>query len=101
MNKEDFEDNNFDLNHFKNLKSIKFLKLAKPLNDGNQLNRITFICPLTSSEMNGLVPFVFLWSCGCVFAKKIVGFIKDSKCPVVILLNFKHQDSVKCPTICF
>jgi len=28
-----------------------------------------FVCPLTMKEMLGSIPFVFLWSCGCVFSK--------------------------------
>lgn len=27
-----------------------------------------FVCPLNLKEMNGSQPFVFLWTCGCVFS---------------------------------
>ena len=28
-----------------------------------------FVCPLTMKEMNGSQPFVYLWTCGCVFSQ--------------------------------
>ncbi|KAJ2821574.1 Replication termination factor 2 [Coemansia erecta] len=27
-----------------------------------------FICPITGKEMNGNLPFEFIWTCGCVFS---------------------------------
>ena len=30
--------------------------------------RAPFICPFTMKEMNGSQPFVYLWTCGCVFS---------------------------------
>ena len=30
--------------------------------------RAQFICPFTMKEMNGSQPFVYLWTCGCVFS---------------------------------
>ena len=32
-------------------------------------DRASFVCPLTLKEMNGSQPFVYLWTCGCVFSQ--------------------------------
>jgi hypothetical protein len=32
-------------------------------------DRAKFICPLNLKEMNGSQPFVYLWTCGCVFSQ--------------------------------
>ncbi|KAG6868193.1 hypothetical protein C0993_006406 [Termitomyces sp. T159_Od127] len=58
--------------HIRSLKDIKKLNLAPnssraPMPDGSE--RPQFICPLTLREMNGLVPFVYLSTCGCVFSQ--------------------------------
>jgi len=31
-------------------------------------HRAQFVCPLTMKEMNGSQPFVYIWTCGCVFS---------------------------------
>lgn len=31
-------------------------------------HRAQFVCPFTMKEMNGSQPFVYLWTCGCVFS---------------------------------
>jgi hypothetical protein len=36
---------------------------------GTSAERATFVCPLTLKEMNGSQPFVYLWTCGCVFSQ--------------------------------
>ncbi|KAG6894940.1 hypothetical protein C0992_003847 [Termitomyces sp. T32_za158] len=51
---------------------VKRLNLAlnpsrAPMPDGSE--RPQFICPLTLREMNGLVPFVYLSTCACVFSQ--------------------------------
>ena len=99
LNRDDFS-TEFDLSHLKGLKSVKTLILTRMDNASTQANYVQknkskgdltqktlFKCPLTNTEMNGSVPFVFIWSCGCVFAKKmLVISLKDLKCPVVIII---------------
>jgi hypothetical protein len=36
--------------------------------DSEPSERPQFVCPLTLKEMNGVMPFVYLRPCGCVFA---------------------------------
>lgn len=40
---------------------------SSPTGEANS-DRAQFVCPLTLKEMNGAQPFVFLWTCGCVFS---------------------------------
>ena len=30
---------------------------------------VQFVCPFTRKEMNGAQPFVYIWTCGCVFSQ--------------------------------
>ncbi|KAG6854541.1 hypothetical protein C0991_005453 [Blastosporella zonata] len=58
--------------HIRSLKDINKLTLTPnpsrtPAADGRE--RPQFICPLTLKEMNGLVPFVYLSTCGCTFSQ--------------------------------
>lgn len=39
-----------------------------------------YICPLTGLEVSGRFRFVFLWTCGCVFAERAMKEIKDKNC---------------------
>lgn len=41
------------------------------LNNGNgdDENRASFVCSLTQKEMNGVQPFVYIYTCGCVFSQ--------------------------------
>ena len=32
-------------------------------------NRASFVCSLTQKEMNGVQPFVYIYTCGCVFSQ--------------------------------
>jgi hypothetical protein len=49
-----------------------------------------YICPLTGLEITGRFRFVFLWSCGCVFAERAMKEIKEKSClQVCSFINFK------------
>ncbi|KZT61856.1 DUF602-domain-containing protein [Calocera cornea HHB12733] len=58
--------------HIRSLKDVKTLTLtpnpSQTLPAGSDLPFPPFVCPLTMKEMLGSIPFVFLWSCGCVFS---------------------------------
>ncbi|TFK38798.1 Rtf2 RING-finger-domain-containing protein [Crucibulum laeve] len=61
--------------HIRSLKDVKQLKLtpnpspssANPNVDASE--RPQFVCPLTLKEMNGVQPFVYISTCGCVFSQ--------------------------------
>ncbi|KAG6840125.1 hypothetical protein C0991_008715 [Blastosporella zonata] len=58
--------------HIRSLKDVKKLTLTPNLSRTTPLDgteQPQFICPLTLKEMNGLVPFVYLSSCGCTFSQ--------------------------------
>ena len=44
-------------------------------------NRAQFVCPLTMKEMNGSQPFVYIWTCGCVFSLAGYKTMADSPPP--------------------
>ncbi|KAI0700455.1 DUF602-domain-containing protein [Cytidiella melzeri] len=60
--------------HIRSLKDVKPLKLTPNSakvggkTDGSA-HRAQFICPMNLKEMNGVQPFVYLWTCGCVFSQ--------------------------------
>ena len=81
LNREDFQQSDFDLSHLKNMKSVKTLKMTR---NSPELSIYPFKCPLTDKTMNGSVPFVFLWKCGCVFVRKLLSFSSEhAQCPLV------------------
>ncbi|KAJ7093083.1 Rtf2 RING-finger-domain-containing protein [Mycena epipterygia] len=57
--------------HIRSLKDVKTLTLtpnpAPVLPAAEPSDRPQFVCPLTLKEMNGVMPFVYLRPCGCVF----------------------------------
>ncbi|PPQ68342.1 hypothetical protein CVT25_007591 [Psilocybe cyanescens] len=61
--------------HIRSLKDVKTLTLAPnpasastdPSVDSS--DRPQFVCPLTLKEMNGVQPFVYISTCGCVFSQ--------------------------------
>jgi len=58
--------------HIRSLKDVKALKLTPnpaPRSPDSDQDQASFICPLTLREMNGVQPFVYLWTCGCTFAR--------------------------------
>ncbi|CAH8634221.1 unnamed protein product [Dicrocoelium dendriticum] len=71
--------------HIRRLKDVRELRLtvnnshtqeSDPLNDATG----EFYCPVTGLEMSGVYPFVYLWTCGCVFAKKALDVVNDYRC---------------------
>ncbi|KAF6758823.1 Rtf2 RING-finger-domain-containing protein [Ephemerocybe angulata] len=56
--------------HIRSLKDVKPLKLT-PNGAANSDDTETarFACPLTLKEMNGVQPFVYIFTCGCVFSQ--------------------------------
>jgi len=65
------------LRHIKSLKDVKTLKLtpnpAPSTSSATATNTSTdrprFVCPLTLKEMNGVQPFVYIATCGCVLSQ--------------------------------
>lgn len=56
-----------------------------------------WMCPVTREETNGKVPFVFLRTCGCVFADKALREVKSSTC-MSCGKDFAPDDVIKlCP----
>ncbi|KAI0089983.1 Rtf2 RING-finger-domain-containing protein [Irpex rosettiformis] len=60
--------------HIRSLKDVKTLKLTPNTaysrgKADDSTDRAQFICPMNLKEMNGSQPFVFLWTCGCVFSQ--------------------------------
>ncbi|KAL4703046.1 hypothetical protein ACJJTC_006656, partial [Scirpophaga incertulas] len=76
------------IDHSKNLKDIKDLKLVKnpayvatehidgAVRDGSA----PYICPISGLEMTGKFRFVFLWNCGCVLAERALKEVKQNIC---------------------
>lgn len=58
--------------HIRSLKDVKTLSLTPnptpPAPDATT-NHAQFICPITLKEMNGLLPFVYIATCGCVLSQ--------------------------------
>jgi len=89
--------------HIRNLKDVKELQLEPNpafkgdrarVGDGgyNDSSKAQWICPLTTSEMNGRFPFVFDWSDGKVLSKKAYKMLKEDKASTIseenlIILN--------------
>ncbi|KAI0078545.1 DUF602-domain-containing protein [Panus rudis PR-1116 ss-1] len=66
--------------HIRSLKDVKTLKLTPNSSKPDPAAGIApFVCPLNFKEMNGSQPFVYLWTCGCVFSQ--AGFKAVSKSP--------------------
>ncbi|KAK0213152.1 DUF602-domain-containing protein [Desarmillaria ectypa] len=57
--------------HIRSLKDVKTLSLTlnpTPPSPDATTNHAQFICPITLKEMNGLLPFVYIATCGCVLS---------------------------------
>ncbi|KAF7969744.1 hypothetical protein HWV62_26106 [Athelia sp. TMB] len=74
--------------HIRSLKDLKTLKLtpnSAPLSEkaveASTSERPQFACPLTMKEMNGVVPFVYLLTCGCVFSQAGLKTVSGSTSP--------------------
>ncbi|RDX51575.1 DUF602-domain-containing protein [Lentinus brumalis] len=61
--------------HIRSMKDLKTLKLtpntskASASSSDSTPDRAPFVCPLNLKEMNGVQPFVYLRTCGCVFSQ--------------------------------
>jgi len=61
--------------HIRSLKDVKTLILtanpapSAPASVSQSTERPQFVCPLTLKEMNGVQPFVYISTCGCVFSQ--------------------------------
>ncbi|KDR68827.1 hypothetical protein GALMADRAFT_146155 [Galerina marginata CBS 339.88] len=73
--------------HIRSLKDVKTLTLAPnpaslstdPSVDSS--DRPQFVCPLTLKEMNGVQPFVYISTCGCVFSQAGLKTVTASSSP--------------------
>ena len=66
------------------LQDVKKLTLAPnpaPLSTDSPNDRPQFVCPLTLKEMNGVQPFVYLSTCGCVFSQAGLKAVAGSSSP--------------------
>ncbi|KAE9389624.1 DUF602-domain-containing protein [Gymnopus androsaceus JB14] len=58
--------------HIRSLKDVKTLKLTPNTSlttSSEPTSRSPFVCPLNLKEMNGVQPFVYISTCGCVFSQ--------------------------------
>ncbi|KAH9992495.1 Rtf2 RING-finger-domain-containing protein [Russula compacta] len=72
--------------HIRSLKDVKTLRLTPnttPKSDSldSSADRGQFLCPLNFKEMTGVVPFVYLWTCGCVFSQAGLKAVSSSTPP--------------------
>lgn len=66
-------------------KSLKKLKGERDfINVGSKytLRNGYFVCPLTTKVMNGDVPFVGIWPCGCILSASVLQSMDIAVCPV-------------------
>ncbi|KAF8880918.1 Rtf2 RING-finger-domain-containing protein [Gymnopilus junonius] len=79
LNKQAYGDGERICGHIRSLKDVKTLKLTpNPVAPPPSTSTVTddaspdiapFVCPLTLKEMNGVQPFVYIATCGCVFSQ--------------------------------
>ena len=62
--------------HLTSLKEVKELKIKFKNTEKN----MDIVCPITGASIGHVESFVFLWSCGCVFSKKALEYVKDGTC---------------------
>lgn len=72
--------------HIRSLKDVKTLSLtpnSTPKSDSldSSVDRGMFVCPLNFKEMTGVVPFVYLSTCGCVFSQAGLKAVSPSTPP--------------------
>lgn len=100
------------MSHIKGLKSVYTLNLslnpswndkAKNGDGYHDTNKSKYICPVSSTEMNGRYRFCFLTQCKCVLSHKMLKEIKGELCPScskpydkvndVIIINPKEEEA--------
>ncbi|KAL0950542.1 hypothetical protein HGRIS_007349 [Hohenbuehelia grisea] len=73
LDKSAYGDGDIICGHIRSLKDVKTVKLtpnsAPSSAKVDATERPQFVCPLTLREMNGVQPFVYISSCGCVFSQ--------------------------------
>lgn len=87
--------------HIKSIKDVRDLRLTPnpsfkaAAEKAGYVDRATspYICPLTGLEVTGRFRFVFLWTCGCVFAERAMKEIKERSC-LKCQTPFKEEDIV-------
>ncbi|KAH8875596.1 Protein RTF2 [Schistosoma japonicum] len=89
--------------HIKKLRDVKELRLSSTSSSDN-LEPQSFYCPVTGLEMSGIYPFVYLWSCGCVFSKKALTEVSSNLCMLcatsfspddIILINPQTKEEIE------
>ncbi|KAF7322721.1 Rtf2 domain-containing protein [Mycena chlorophos] len=82
LNRDAYGDGEKICGHIRSLKDVKTLTLtansAPVPADTDPTEHTQFMCPLTQKEMNGLTPFVYLRTCGCVFAAAGLNAMRSS-----------------------
>ncbi len=76
------------VSHVRSLKDVVELKLTinpsyKPMDKADAYNDVQvahFVCPVSGLEMSGRYRFVFLRTCGCVFAEKAMKEVPSPNC---------------------
>ncbi|KJA20841.1 hypothetical protein HYPSUDRAFT_42645 [Hypholoma sublateritium FD-334 SS-4] len=87
LDKSAYGDGEKICSHIRSLKDVKKLALtpnpAPPSTDpsSDSTDRPQFVCPLTLKEMNGVQPFVYLSTCGCVFSQAGLKAVAGSSSP--------------------
>ncbi|CAH8563136.1 unnamed protein product [Heterobilharzia americana] len=66
--------------HIKRLRDVKELRLSSTSSPEGSQEPQVFYCPVTGLEMSGVYPFIYLWSCGCVFSKKALTEVSSNLC---------------------
>lgn len=84
--------------HIRSLKDVKTLKLTPNAsktspNSEAAPDRAPFVCPLTLKEMNGSQPFVYLWTCGCVFSQSGLRAVTGTPPPREDLGKLEKKDT--------
>ncbi|EKM60614.1 uncharacterized protein PHACADRAFT_23893 [Phanerochaete carnosa HHB-10118-sp] len=84
--------------HIRSLKDAKTLKLTPNTSKKSSTaepspDRAQFVCPLTLREMNGAQPFVYLWTCGCVFSQAGLRAVTSSPSPREDAGKLENKDS--------
>jgi len=72
--------------HIRSLKDVKTLTLtpnatSKSVILDSSVDRGLYVCPLNFKEMTGVVPFVYLSTCGCVFSQAGLKAVSSSTPP--------------------
>ncbi|TRM62803.1 Rtf2 RING-finger-domain-containing protein [Schizophyllum amplum] len=74
LDRSTFGDGDTICGHIRSLKDVKQLKLTPnptpPSPGADAKEHPQFICPFTMKEMNGVIPFVYLSTCGCAFSRE-------------------------------